>query len=246
MTSIWGPNINYTPDYWPFWLIIIAVIALITVIAIAIHAFLRINAAKKTAEGDPEKEYLYIKPIRAWHWLNALAFITLLVTGLMNHFTLGPTKTLVKVHFVAAMVFILLWVSFVIINTVTGNNRNYRIKFSGLLDRMFKQAWYYLSGIMKNEPHPFETSAENKFNPLQQLTYFAIVYICMPLIIITGLFALYPTITGQGHWMLEIHLAFGALALIFLIGHLYLATTGDRPSYLVKGMIDGYHRHDKK
>jgi thiosulfate reductase cytochrome b subunit len=126
-------------------------------------------------------------------------------------------------------------------NVVTGNSKQYIVKFSGITGRLIKQARYYTYGIFKGEPHPFAITKESKFNPLQQLVYVGTMYAMIPLIIFTGLMALY----GKSALALNIHMILAVGALMGLIGHLYMTTTGDRPLYLTKAMIDGYHREDK-
>jgi len=43
-----------------------------------------------------------------------------------------------------------------------------------------------------------------------------------------------------------VHYITSILFVIFLIIHVYLSTTGDRVSYLLKGMITGYHISEHK
>jgi hypothetical protein len=46
-------------------------------------------------------------------------------------------------------------------------------------------------------------------------------------------------------WVATIHYLSSAVLILFLIGHLYLATTGDRIGDLIRAMITGRHkRHD--
>lgn len=243
MTWTWGPELYYVPEYWPEWLKVLAVITLLALAGVVVHGLLRIILGKKINTGEePHKFYLYILPVRVWHWLNALFFIVLLITGLLGHFSIGNTEWMVKIHKFTSIVYVALWLSFIIISIITGNFKYYCIHFAGMPARVYKQAMYYLIGIMKGEPHPYETTVEQKFNPIQQLTYVGVVFMLLPLIILTGLGALF----GHSAIMLKIHLALGVFGLIFLIIHLYMCTTGDRPLYLIKGMIDGYHRNDEE
>lgn len=239
MISIWGPDINYTPEYWPAWLKIFTVITALVLAAIILHALLRrVMVKKHGSKSEVHKFYLYILPVRLWHWLNALFFITLLVTGLLNHFSIGNTKLMVIWHKYTALAYIALWAVFIIMNIVTGNIRQYAVKWKDFTGRIYKQAKYYLHGILKGAPHPFETTAEDKFNPIQQVSYIGVMFLLVPLIIITGLAALY----GHSALMLKFHLALGVAGLIFLMIHLYMCTTGNKPLDLIKAMIDGYHR----
>ncbi|VFS49622.1 thiosulfate reductase cytochrome B subunit [Budvicia aquatica] len=66
--------------------------------------------------------------------------------------------------------------AFVAVNAYGGNGHHYIIRFKGWIGRCIKQARYYLIGIMKGEPHPFEANEQSKFNPLQQAAYTAVMY----------------------------------------------------------------------
>ncbi len=96
---------------------------------------------------------------------------------------------------------------------------------------------------MKGEAHPFAATEQNKFNPLQQLAYLAIMYALVPLLIITGLLCLYPQVAGLGPVMLVLHMALAIIGLLFICAHLYLCTLGDTPGQIFRSMVDGYHRH---
>jgi thiosulfate reductase cytochrome b subunit len=245
MINIWGSDINYTPDYWPLWLVILAVLAALTLAGVAGHFMLRkVLAPKREAAGE-HKLYLYSLPVRVWHWLNALLFAVLLATGLTNHF--GPSPMLVKIHHIAGQVFVAVWIYFIVINIFTGNGKHYLIQLSGFTGRIIRQGMFYLFGIMKGEPHPFHSSETCKFNPLQQVAYAGVVYVLMPILAVSGLLALYPEfmgLAGMKGMAVRVHLAFGVISLIFIIAHLYLCTCGGYMTQLLKGMIDGYHRED--
>jgi thiosulfate reductase cytochrome b subunit len=108
------------------------------------------------------------------------------------------------------------------------------------------QAVYYLNGIIWGQPHPFHADEASKFNPMQQIAYVGVVYALCPLLIITGLFAHNPDWLGSFnflvHWVFSAHLVLAIASLVFLVGHLYLCTTGRTPVETFRAMIDGYHR----
>lgn len=150
---------------------------------------------------------------------------------------------MVQVHTWCGFALLAFWVGFVLINLTTGNGRHYRVNFSGLVTRCIRQTRFYLFGIMKGEAHPFAATEQNKFNPLQQLAYLAIMYALVPLLIITGLLCLYPQVAGLGPVMLVLHMALAIIGLLFICAHLYLCTLGDTPGQIFRSMVDGYHRH---
>jgi thiosulfate reductase cytochrome b subunit len=237
MINTWGPNLNYTPEIWPFWLKIAAVLVIATLLGILGHALLRMIFGKAHADGKEHKSYLYILPVRLWHWCNALFFIVLLVTGLVNHFSM-PSESLVYLHNLLGKIYVLVWIAFIFIGLLTGNIKHYVMEVCGLFGRVMKQVQYYMFGILQGKPHPFEVNAENKFNPIQQVSYVGVMFVMVPAIIISGLVALYV----KAPCALTLHFALGVLGLIFMLVHVYMCTTGNKPLDLIKSMIDGYHR----
>ena len=57
---------------------------------------------------------------------------------------------------------------------------------AGFFDQAIVQAKFYLQGIFKDKEHPFEKSYRKKLNPLQQISYFGLLNVLLPLQIITG------------------------------------------------------------
>lgn len=111
----------FTPQFWPVWLIIAGLLLVGMWLVLGLHALLRARGVKKSATDHGEKVYLYSKAVRLWHWSNALLFVLLLASGLINHFALvGATavKSLVAVHEVCGFLLLACWLGFVLINAV--------------------------------------------------------------------------------------------------------------------------------
>ena len=143
----------FTPQFWPVWLIIAGLLLVGMWLVLGLHALLRARGVKKSATDHGEKVYLYSKAVRLWHWSNALLFVLLLASGLINHFALvGATavKSLVAVHEVCGFLLLACWLGFVLINAVGGNGHHYRIRRQGWLERAAKQTRFYLFGIMQS------------------------------------------------------------------------------------------------
>jgi thiosulfate reductase cytochrome b subunit len=117
----------------------------------------------------------------------------------------------------------------------------------GFIDQAIVQAKYYMKGIFKGGFHPFEKTPEKKMNPLQQATYFAILNILLPLQILTG-----ALMWGVQRWP-EIAGTLGGLPFLapfhslvawtfasFIVGHVYLTTTGYEPLSGMKAMVTGW------
>ena len=199
--------------------------------------------------------YLYPKWIRAWHIINAIVFIILIVTGFSMQYTdkdntsylVGFAKA-VKWHNFAALVLTISYVVFILGNALTGNGRYYRIEKKNFWSDLTKQLKYYALGMFKGEKHPFPVTPDRKFNPLQKLSYVLAMYIAMPLLIISGIGLLLPEITinkffGVSGLILTdmLHITMGFLLSVFMIIHIYTCTLGARPFSLFKSMITGYH-----
>jgi thiosulfate reductase cytochrome b subunit len=200
-----------------------------------------------------EALYLYPLWLRLWHWINALLFLTLIVTGVSMHYSdagwLLPFETAMPVHNASGILLTLSWIGFVIGNLKTDNGRHYRIYWKTLPRELWQQSRYYAYGIFVNEPHPFHVSSGRKLNALQTLSYIGVMYALMPLLILSGwgflLSALLPeTLFGIGSiWVVAmLHLASSWLLAVFLLVHLYIITTGETVLINLKAMLSGWHR----
>jgi thiosulfate reductase cytochrome b subunit len=202
--------------------------------------------------------YLYPKWIRVWHLINALMFLILIVTGLSMQYTdkqnaayvVGFAKA-VKWHNFAAIVLIFNYIVFVTGNLLTSNGRHYRIGKKSFILNLVKQFRYYSTGMFRGEKHPFPVTEENKFNPLQKITYILAMYVAIPLLIVSGIGLLLPEITiktifGISGLILTdiLHITMGFCLSIFMVIHIYTCTLGAKPTSLFWGMISGYHRED--
>jgi thiosulfate reductase cytochrome b subunit len=191
--------------------------------------------------------YLYPKWIRAWHIINALMFLILIITGLSMQYTdkgnssymVGFAKA-VRWHNFAALILTASYVVFVLGNAITKNGRYYRIN---------KELRYYAFGMFRGEKHPFPITMERKFNPLQKFSYILAMYLGMPLLILSGIVLLFPEIAmnnflGMSGLVLNdvLHISIGFFLSIFMIIHIYTCTLGAKPSSLFWGMISGYHQ----
>lgn len=241
----------FSPEYWPVWLVIAGLLLVAMWLVLGLHAWLRYRGANKTTAGHGEKVYLYSRAIRLWHWSNALLFVLLLASGLINHFGLvdaAVIQSLLAVHEICGFLLLACWVVFILINALGGNGHHYIIHPEGWMGRAVRQARFYLFGIMQGEGHPFPATARAKFNPLQQAAYVGVMYGLLPLLLATGLLSLYPQAVGNlfpgvRYWLLQAHFALAVISVFFIFGHLYLCTTGRTPTETFRCMVDGYHRH---
>jgi thiosulfate reductase cytochrome b subunit len=153
----------------------------------------------------------------------------------------------VSVHNVAGILLTVNYLQFFIGNIFTKNIRFYKINWKEIRGQVLMQMKYYSYGIFKGEKPPFTVSAERKFNPLQQVSYIAVMYIIVPLIFVTGWALLFPEIIipkflGVSGLLLTdlLHVIMGFLVSLFMIIHIYFCTTGTKFGSIFKSMITGW------
>lgn len=199
-----------------------------------------------------EKIYHYPLWIRIWHLLNALFIVTLIVTGISMQFSEPDARVVrfdlaVSVHNATAILLSLNYIFSLFANWLSGNIRFYRIAKDKPVALMLKQFRYYTVGIFKGETPPFPVTRERKFNPLQQIAYVVVIYILLPLIIITGWGLFFPEIVIfriyniSGLFLTDLlHILTGFGITLFLVVHVYFCTMGVTLTSLFKGMVNGW------
>lgn len=194
---------------------------------------------------------LYSHYERVWHWLQAAGILLLLLTGTAIHSPsrLGiiPFQTAVLVHNVLGLILVLNAFLGLFYYVATGTIRQYLPEPHDFISLSFQQAMYYLRGMFRGEPHPLVKVPQHRLNPLQQITYLAILNVLLPLQVVTGLLMM-----GAQQWPETVSSVggLGVLAMIhtlgawlfgsFIIMHVYLTTTGRTPLSNIKAMILGY------
>lgn len=235
---------------------LLLVVTSLTILAALIHGLLRwlINRRRNEKPFQVESTLVYDGWVRSWHWLNALFFLVLLITGLRIHFggredPLTSFETAFHVHNLVGVAMAIWYLWFLAMVIFTGNAASYLKAPSLWGQSIVRQVRYYLHGVFHGEPHPFHPEKKRRFNPLQQLIYVLVMFLLFPVLVATGILLLYPkwlpeTILGKnaGWFVATVHYLIGWALTIFFVTHLYLCTLGDRVSYLFRGMIDGLHR----
>lgn len=202
-------------------------------------------------------ERIYLLPlwIRVWHWTNALLIITLAATGISLHFA-DPKLPLVefslaaRIHDIAGIALVAVYGMFVIANIVSGNWWQYVPKPPGVLHRCWVQGKWYMWGIFRGEPHPYRVSEEANFNALQAISYWVIMYMILPVMLLSGIVFLIPELAPERFFGFDgllpvavLHYLTGAAIVMFMIAHIYLGTTGRTATSMFKTMITGWHEH---
>ena len=204
---------------------------------------------------------IYTRYERFWHWSQAALIFTLAFSGFNLHGTFGMLEfeTAVRVHTIAAILLIVLWIFTTFWNFTTGNWKQflpfYDIREAGgsklavvriFVMRLFAVARYYAWGILKGEEHPFHKTLRRKQNALQALSYLAFMVLIGPALWASGVvylvYDLWSSAASAGTILLIvalIHTAAAFLMVAFVIIHVYMTTTGSSPLHYIKGMITG-------
>ena len=202
-----------------------------------------------------EKIYLYPKWLRLWHLVNGMTCFSLLVMGLCIHFPdisgkFISFKFVIKTHVIIGFILTFNYVIFLTGNIITGNINYFRFTLQELFHGIFIQTRYYFFGIFKGEKEPFPINIKNKFNPLQKITYAKIMFVILPLTILTGLAMSFLNVVNEnlagGYWFIIadiLHLIFAFVILLFIIIHFYFALFNNVLMSIVTGWHETYEEN---
>jgi formate dehydrogenase gamma subunit len=202
---------------------------------------------------EPEKVYLHTLPVRIWHWVNALGFVMLILTGLQIRYAdllgLMSFEAAVNLHnwtgFVVAANWFLWLFSYLFSDRITNYHPDLDAK--SFFRRYLKQIEYYGAGIFRGDEKPHKVQPYDKFNPMQKLTYQFIMWITAPAAFITGfmmwdveLFEGWIEMVGGIRVVNTIHVVLFILFVFFIIVHAYMGFLGHKPSTHFKEMFTGF------
>jgi thiosulfate reductase cytochrome b subunit len=194
------------------------------------------------------REYVYKGFERFWHWTQAALILFLAMTGFEIHGSLAffGFEQAVTYHRAAAWTLLVLIAFAIFWHLTTGEWRQY----VPTRENLREQVEYYAVGIFRSAAHPTRKSAVSKLNPLQRLVYLALKVLVIPVIVTSGLlymFYRYPqrhaveALNVEGLTTIAVLHTAGAFFLVaFLVGHVYLITTGHTLSSNLKAMITGW------
>ena len=204
--------------------------------------------------------FLYPLWVRLWHIVNAIVILILIYTGIRIFFlSRGSTNLILKEggvvtwHNMASKILVISYIGFILGNIFTDNGKHYRIRWKTFFKDLSKQIRYNMYGMYRNEKQPFPPTFESKFNPLQKITYIKIMFVALPLLIISGIGLMIPEenilrlFSRSGLIIIDVlHIILGIVVTLFLLIHIYLATIGYRPSTGLNGIITGYVRSEEE
>jgi len=183
--------------------------------------------------------YLYPVWVRLWHLANAILCIILIVTGsqigLYDPVTDSADRLQVRVtiHNIGGILLTVSYLAFFFGNIITRNGRHYRARIKGSAGRLLRQMHYYLGGRARGEEAPFPADSDNKFNPMQKMSYVGTMYLIVPLLIITGWIMMYPAsiielFPGFNIYSFTdiLHIMLAVVVSLFVLLHLTITVAG--------------------
>jgi thiosulfate reductase cytochrome b subunit len=205
---------------------------------------------KKTQE---KRAVLHPLVVRIWHWIHGIAIVLLVLTGLQLRFPdlvswFGSFRSAVNIHNIVGFIVLfdyLLWFGYYVLKREL--IKQYIPAPEDFTIGIPTQSTYYFARIFFGDPAPFDPTPEAKFNALQKTTYFGIMFVLVPLQIITGVLlwdlerfhALIEALGGV-RVIDAFHIILAYIFTAFLIVHIYLATLGHTFFSHFKAMIVGH------
>lgn len=190
---------------------------------------------------------------RLWHWCQAALILCLLVTGLQIHFTglsIMGFDTAVHWHRLLAWAFLGL-AAFAIFWHITSGEWKQYLPTRQSLGAMIG---FYAAGIFVTHEHPVRKTRAQKLNPLQRLVYLGFKILIFPVLATSGLAYMYWDSIERNlgletvplSLIAVVHLAAAYIMVAFLIGHVYMITTGTTVASNLKAMVTGWdeEHHD--
>lgn len=223
------------------------------VAGVSVHGFVRFLAHRRwgVPHRPSKRVKLYDAYERIWHWLQAGSILMLLFTGLVIHkphfFGMFSFAYVVQVHNVLGFILLINAALALFYTLASGTIKRFFPDPESFFARSFEQAMFYTRGIFAGEAHPLEKTPQNRLNPLQQVTYLAILNILLPAQVVTGVL-----IWGMQEWpalpgalgglpvLAPLHTFLAWAFATFIVMHIYLTTTGETPLSGIKSMITGW------
>jgi len=206
-----------------------------------------------------QRIYVHPLPVRIWHWINALGFIALILSGVQIRYSdllaVMPFKLAVQLHNWVGFALIGNYFIWLLFYLFTDKIKVYHPELNPAkyYRDSLRQAVFYGYGIFKGRPNPHHVSAYRKFNALQSITYQIIMILLVPLQFYTGLllwdvngFAGSIELFGGVRVVSTVHVLLFIFFTAFIFIHPYLASLGHTPSAHFKAMLTGYEEVEEE
>lgn len=179
--------------------------------------------------------------VRLWHWAIAIAFVVLVVTGIVltyssADFALIDYELADRLHQVTGIAFAILFVLFIIAAGSGGYWRRYKNRWRGLGSRLYLHGSNVVRGgsssvgAGREVPSRLDLSSGLLFL-VQQFLYIISIVILSPLLVVTGVALFFPELAPEkiaglaGLWSFALaHYWAGLASALFLLFHVYIAT----------------------
>lgn len=207
----------------------------------------------------PKGELLHPLMVRIWHWVHAIAIVLLVLTGIQLRFPdlitwFGTFKRAVNIHNIFGFIVLfdyVLWFGFYALKREL--IKQYVPAPEDFTIGIPTQSAYYFARVFFGDPAPFEPTPEAKFNAMQKTTYFGIMFVLVPLQIVTGVLLwdlkrFHSIIEAFGGVRVidAFHIILAYTVMAFLIVHVYLSTLGHTFFAHFKAMIVGYEKKEAR
>ena len=207
---------------------------------------------------ERERVYLHPLPVRIWHWLNALGFILLILTGLQiryaDLFSVISFELAVQLHNWIGIAVTGIWFLWFFYYIASDKVTNYHPDLDAVsfLKVYFDQAMYYGLGIFVGRKRPHDVQPYDKFNPMHKLTYQFMMMITVPITFFSGLmmwnvdyFEGLISFVGGIRVVNTVHVIMFIMFTFFIFLHAYMGMLGPKWSSHYKEMLTGWEEpHD--
>ncbi len=215
----------------------------------------------QTSQASPKRKrrvYLHPLPVRIWHWVNAVGFVIMILTGSQirynDLFNVMSFESTINVHNWVGFVVIfnyLLWLGYYLFSD-KGSNYHPVLDAKQFFTNYFRQMDYYSRGIFTGEKKPHKVRPHDKFNAMQRLTYQVVMMVTGPIQIVSGVmlwdvkrFADWIEFVGGIRVVSTVHVVMFIAFVFFIMLHAYMGFLGPKPSTHYKEMITGYEEDGK-
>lgn len=139
------------------------------------------------------KLYIHPLPVRLWHWINAIGFVLLIVTGVQIRYVglidIMSFRTAVVWHNWIGFAMIANFFVWLLFYLFSDKIKVYHPELSPMTSfrATMRQMQFYGYGIFRGDPNPHQVSAYRKFNPMQSMMYQIIMVLLVPIQFYTGI-----------------------------------------------------------
>ena len=200
-----------------------------------------------------QRIYVHPLPVRIWHWINALGFVLMVLTGVQLRYVglidVISFRAAVQLHQWIGFVLIanfLIWLCFYLFTDkimVYHPELSMRKHYLGSWHQML----YYGYGMFKGAPNPHHVTAYEKFNPLQSTLYQIVMLLLVPIQFYTGIllwdvkrFSGQVEFFGGVRVIDTVHVLIFIFFVSYILIHAYLGTLGRTRAANYKAMFSGY------